>query len=80
MLMVEELIAAWRASQQRVDELERQYAAAMVAYCRGKGPPPLAETRTELLAPRREARGLLTRAIEEIDRRTKKAQRGEDRG
>ena len=67
--MVKDMIAAWRASQQRVNELERQYAAAMLAYCRGEGPPPLEETRTELLASRKEAGGLLARALEEIDRR-----------
>lgn len=75
--MVEESIAGWRASQQRVNALEGQYAAAMLAYSRGEGPPPLAEMRTELLALRKEAKELLTRALTEIDRRMKEIERGQ---
>lgn len=74
--MVEELIAAWRASQQRVNALEGQYAAAMLAYSRAEGPPPPAELRAELLALRQEAKERLTRALAEIDRRMKEIERG----
>jgi hypothetical protein len=75
--MLEELISAWRASQQRVNELERQYADAMLAYSRGEGPPPPAETRAELLALRNEAKELLTRALTEIDQRMKDIERSQ---
>lgn len=73
--MVQELVDPWRACQQRVNELERRYAAAMLAYARGEGPPPPEEMRTELLALRKEARELLSRAIAEIDRRMKEIDR-----
>lgn len=73
--MLEELIAAWRESQQRVNELERQYADAMLAYSRGEGPEPSEEARTELVARRKEAKEMLARAMKEIDRRMKDTDR-----
>jgi len=76
--MVEESIAAWRASQQRVNELEGQYAAAMLAYARGEGPPPPAQMRTELLAMRKEAKDLLARALAAIDERMQELDRNHD--
>lgn len=70
-LVLEELIAAWRASQQRVNELERQYADAMLAYSRGEGPEPPEEAHAEFVAQRKDTKELLTRAMKEIDRRMK---------
>jgi hypothetical protein len=66
--VIERLIDEWRACQQRANELERQYAAAMMAYYRGEGPPPEDEMKARLSALRKEAKELLARALSEIDR------------
>lgn len=66
--MTERLTEEWRASQRRVDELEGQYAEAMLAYFRGEGPPPGDEMKARISALRNEARELLAHAIAEIDR------------
>lgn len=66
--VIERLMNEWRACQQRVDNLERQYAEAMLAYCRGEGPPPSDQTKERIAALRNDAKELLARAIAEIDR------------
>ena len=66
--MIGRLTTEWRACQQRVNELERQYADAMLAYFRGEGPPPSDEMRARIAALRNEAKELLARAIVEIDK------------
>ena len=65
----------WRAIQQRLAELERQYAAAMLAYCRGEGPTPDDALRATLLAMRQEANEKLSLALAEIDRKLAESDR-----
>ena len=77
--MIERLIAEWRACQQRVNELEQEYAAAMLAYYRHEGPSPPDELKAKLVALRKEANELLTRALGEIDRRMLENERKSDK-
>ncbi|HET9644560.1 MAG TPA: hypothetical protein VFP68_14680 [Burkholderiaceae bacterium] len=67
--MTERLTKEWQACQRRSNDLELQYARAMLAYCRGEGPPPTHEMKVRLLALREEATELLSRALSEINRR-----------
>ena len=76
-MLIERLIEDWRACQQRVNELEREYAVEMLAYSRGEQPsPPGDEVKAKLLALRKEANELLSLALREIDRRVTENQRG----
>lgn len=67
--VTDHLTDEWRASQRQLNELERQYATAMLAFFRGEGPPPPDELKVELQALRRKTEDLLRQAIEDIDRR-----------
>lgn len=66
--MIDQPANEWRASQQRLSELERQYADAMLAYCRGDGPPPSDEMKARIVALRTETEKLLARTMAEVDR------------
>jgi hypothetical protein len=77
--VIERLTNEWRACQQCVNELERQYAAAMLAYFRGEGPPPSDEMKERISALRNEAKELLAHAIAEIDRGMKENARKLDK-
>lgn len=73
--VIERLTEQWRDCQRRVNVLERQYADAMAAYCRGEGPAPADSLRSELVRLRAEAQGLLTAALREIDRQMQEQHR-----
>jgi hypothetical protein len=62
-------VEEWHACQRRVTELELQYAEQMVRYCRAEGPAPDDDLRTRMLAMRREAAALLSKALGEVDQR-----------
>jgi hypothetical protein len=38
--MAQGLTGKWLAVRRRATQLQRQYSAQMISYCRGKGPPP----------------------------------------
>lgn len=67
--MIEHLSDQWREYQRRLSGLEREYAEAMAAYCRGQGPLPPEALHHELVLMRQEAQRLLAAALAEIDRR-----------
>ena len=73
--MTGRLTDEWRDCQRRVTALERQYADAMIAYCRDAGPPPPDEMKQEIIRLREEAKRLLDAAMQDIDRRMQEQER-----
>lgn len=73
-----QLTDEWRECQKRVSALERDYAEAMTAYCRGDAPPPPKALLAELFRMHKEAQRLLTAALAEIDRRMREQDRKVD--
>ena len=59
----------WRSCQGRVNALEREYAATMLLYCRGAGPPPSDAMQARLRDMRAKAAALLSRALSDLDER-----------
>lgn len=61
------LLALWRQTNQRANELERQLFEASLLYARGAGPKPTTAQWDEAVQARREASEHFRRAMQEYD-------------